>query len=127
MSAQTDLVDQNLNLGRKRFSIFVNGWLIPALLAPRHSPSHQNLATSGRFLINRFVFVINSYYYIIYGIFLSYRDICFQNVAVNYQSVKHGVLKFNLIGPRMLSNIISVTRFGDLLDFGKLFKAFGNN
>ena len=33
----------------------------------------------------------------------------------------------NYFSPGTKSAIISVTRFGDLLDFGPLFKAFGNN
>ena len=28
---------------------------------------------------------------------------------------------------QLLLDIVSVTRLGDLLDFGQLFKAFGNN
>ena len=33
----------------------------------------------------------------------------------------------NVVGQREMSVGASVTRSGDLLDFGQLFKAFGNN
>ena len=40
-------------------------------------------------------------------------------------SIQYTALGFNS-NPQP-SNVSSVTKFGDLLDFGQLFKAFGNN
>ena len=44
---------------------------------------------------------------------------------VLYQSLTNGYSVYYDDAP--FNHMVSVTRLGDLLDFGQLFKAFGNN
>ena len=52
-----------------------------------------------------------------------------ENILSGYLNIISDV-NYNAMGTvfaRKLSEKVSVTRSGDLLDFGQLFKAFGNN